>query len=245
MIVLLVGLLGSRWVRTQLVPALSLAGARRGARADDLAVERRKVDRLGSAAHRRPVARAEPDPDRRRGLHGAAGVALAGRARSGARRVPRAAADLDRRHVGARQRAEHGRAVRRPRAPVDPAVRAVRDRTAPRALAGVGAEVPDRRLGRLGHAAVRPSADLRRDRLDRLHGDRERAVERQPGHRPADADRHRAVRRGPVLQGFGGAVSPVDAGRLRGRAHAGDGLHGGDARRSPRWACSCASSTSR
>ena len=56
-----------------------------------------------------------------------------------------------------------------PRAAVDPAVCAVRDRNAPRALAGVGAEVPDRRLGRLGHAAVRARADLRRHRLDRLH----------------------------------------------------------------------------
>ncbi len=45
--------------------------------------------------------------------------------------------------------------------------------TAPRALAGVGAEVPDHRLGRLGHAAVRPGDDLRRDRLDRLRHDRQ------------------------------------------------------------------------
>ncbi len=50
---------------------------------------------------------------------------------------------------------------------------------------------------------------------------------------------------GPLLQGLGGAVPPVDAGRLRGRADAGDGVHGGRRRRSPRSACSCASSTSR
>ncbi len=68
-------------------------------------------------------------------------------------------------------------------------------RAAPRALARVGAEVPDRRLGRLGDAAVRARDDLRRDRRDRLRRDRERAVERQPGDRPADADRDRAVRR--------------------------------------------------
>ena len=44
-----------------------------------------------------------------------------------------------------------------------------------RALAGVGAEVPDHRLGRLGDAAVRAGADLRRDRRDRLRRDRQRA----------------------------------------------------------------------
>ncbi len=44
-------------------------------------------------------------------------------------------------------------AVPRLRAAVDPAVRAVRDRAAPRALARVGPQVPDRRLGRLGDAA--------------------------------------------------------------------------------------------
>ena len=41
-------------------------------------------------------------------------------------------------------------------------------RAAPRALAGVGSEVPDHRLGRLGDAALRAGAGLRRDRLDRL-----------------------------------------------------------------------------
>ena len=51
--------------------------------------------------------------------------------------------------------------------------------------------------------------------------------QRRPRDRPADADRDRAVRRGPVLQGLGGAVPPVDAGRLRGRADAGHGVHGG------------------
>ena len=45
--------------------------------------------------------------------------------------------------------------------------------------------------------------------------------------RPADADRHRAVRRRALLQGLGGAVSPVDARRLRGRADADHGVHGG------------------
>ncbi len=65
-VVLLVGLLGSRRVREQVVPALSLValGAARGP--DDLAVERAEVDRLGRAADRRPVARAEPRAGRRR-----------------------------------------------------------------------------------------------------------------------------------------------------------------------------------
>ena len=60
------------------------------------------------------------------------------------------------------------RAVPRLRAALDPALRAVRDADAARALARVGPEVPDHRLGRLGHAALRPRADLRRDGLDGL-----------------------------------------------------------------------------
>ena len=39
-------------------------------------------------------------------------------------------------------------------------------------LAGVGAEVPDHRLGRLGDAALRPRVRLRRDGRDRLRRDR-------------------------------------------------------------------------
>ena len=46
------------------------------------------------------------------------------------------------------------------------------------------------------------------------------------GGRRALPDRHRADRRGPRLQGVGGALPPVDAGRVRGRADAGDRLHG-------------------
>ena len=59
-----------------------------------------------------------------------------------------------------------------------PALRALRDRDAPRALARVRAEVPDHRLGRLGDAPLRAGAHLRRDRLDRLHGDRARSRRR-------------------------------------------------------------------
>ena len=56
-VVLLVGLVGSRWVRARLRPGAEPRGARRSARPDDLAVERGQVDRLGRASHRRPVAR--------------------------------------------------------------------------------------------------------------------------------------------------------------------------------------------
>ena len=45
-------------------------------------------------------------------------------------------------------------------------------------------------------------------------------------HRPAAADRHRADDRRPGLQGLRGAVSPVDARRLRGRADADHRVHG-------------------
>ena len=44
--------------------------------------------------------------------------------------------------------------------------------------------------------------------------------------RPAAVDRHRDGRRRLCLQGLGGAVPPVDAGRLRGRADADHGVHG-------------------
>ena len=62
------------------------------------------------------------------------------------------------------------------------------------------------------------STGLRRDR---------RARSPATSRRPAAADRHRAGARRPGLQGLGRAVPPVDAGRLRGRADAGDRVHGG------------------
>ncbi len=46
------------------------------------------------------------------------------------------------------------------------------------------------------------------------------------GHGPAPAHRHRPHGHRPGLQGVGGPVPPVDAGRLPGRAHAGHRLHG-------------------
>ena len=93
----------------------------------------------------------------------------------------------------ARGRDEPGDAVHRLRAAVDPALRAVRDRAAARALARVGPEVPDHRLARLGGAALRPGAALRRDGLDRLRDDRRRGRRRQG--RRAVPDRARADRR--------------------------------------------------
>ena len=56
--------------------------------------------------------------------------------------------------------------------------------------------------------------------------DGDRARRGQPD-RPAAADRHRADRHRARLQGVGGAVPPVDARRLPGRAHADHHLHGG------------------
>ena len=98
---------------------------------------------------------------------------------------------VDHGHGRAGRGAEPGHAVPRPRAAVDPALRPVRDRTCAASVAGVRPEVPDHRLGRLGDAALRPGADLRRDRRDRLLGDRPGAATGRPGRRPAAADRHR------------------------------------------------------
>ena len=66
----------------------------------------------------------------------------------------------------------------------------------------------------------------------------------QPRDRPADADGDRAVRRRPLLQGLGRALPPVDARRLRGRADAGDGVHGGrhEGRRAGRVPAGCSTS---
>ena len=75
-------------------------------------------------------------------------------------------------HGRARAAREPRDGLPRPRAAVDPALRAVRDRDAARALARVGPEVPHHRLGRLGDAALRARVPLRRDRRDRLRRDR-------------------------------------------------------------------------
>ena len=59
---------------------------------------------------------------------------------------------------------------------LDPALHPLRDQPAPRELARVGAQVPDRRLARLGDAALRAGLHLRRLRLDRLHRDRRTGI---------------------------------------------------------------------
>ena len=212
-IVLLVGLLRSGFVRRHVVPALAMLtlAITAGLGVWQWGVNTEVVERR--AGDRRPDAVADDGVLRRRHRRGAAVVALArgGRGRRG--RVLRAAAQLDPRHGRAGRGPEPRRAVPRLRAALDPAVRAVRDAHAARAVAGVGPEVPDHRLGRVGDAALRPGHALRGDRVDRLRrhrrgGDLGRAA----------LHRHRAGGGGPGLQGVGGALPPVDAGRLRGRA---------------------------
>ena len=184
--------------------------------------------------HRRRAAprRADADPDdpllRRGDRDGAAVLAPRRAARGRPRRVPRAAADLDRGHDRARRGAE-------PRDRSSSASSCCRSRSTccarPRCAAPrrwSRAEVPRRGLAGLGDAALRPGVPLRRDRLDGLRRDRQCARRRRRSrHRPAAADRHRADDRRPGLQVLGGAVSPVDARRLRGRADADHGVHGG------------------
>ena len=181
-IVLMVGLIGSHWVRSQLVPALTLValGAALGLtiwrwnadqsivsgalQVDDLSLSLNLILIAGAAC---TVLLAWRSLAAREAAHGefhalllssVAGMSLL---------------------VGG---AEHRRAVHRPRAPVDPAVCPVRDGNAQGALARVGPEVPDHRLGRLGDAALRPGDDLRGDRRDRLR-------RRSPGRCRAAASR--------------------------------------------------------
>ena len=178
-LVLLIGLLRPRAVREVLVPLLALAGflaaiglgiwqygeqkdlVAGALRLDDLTIVLSFVFCTGGAAavllSWRAVAPREAAHGEYFALH----------------------ADLGRRHVGARRRAEPGDAVPRARAAVDPALRAVRDRDAPRDLARVRAEVPHHRLGRLGDAALRPGLHLRRDGVDRLLRHRARGGRRR------------------------------------------------------------------
>ena len=157
-----------------------------------LAVGRQLSVIAGALRDRRPDA--GPDGPVLRGGRGAAACsrgAVAPR-EAGARRVPRAAARLDRGHGRARRGA-------RTSSPCSSAIEllsiplyvlcATELRRA--TLARVRPEVPDHRLGRVGHAALRAGAALRRDRRDRL-----RAIAAAIGAAPAhdvSADRHRAV----------------------------------------------------
>ena len=127
------------------------------------------------------------------------------------RRVLRADARLDRRHDAARRRREPRDAVRRPRAAVDPALRALRVVGARPPLARVGIEVPGSRLGRLGDPALRPRLRLRRHGPHRLLRHLGRDRRQRLRRRPAAADRRRARGGRPRLQGVGRAVPSVDA----------------------------------
>ena len=150
-----------------------LAGhARLRRRAVHLAVGRAQGPGGGSPAARRARAGRRPDRDPRRRGRGAAVVARAGRraSRRGApsRRVPGAPALLGPRHGAAGPGTEPGLVLRRDRAALGAPLRALR--LGPRApgIARVGAQVPDRRLARLGDPALRPGVHLRRLGLDRL-----------------------------------------------------------------------------
>ena len=74
-------------------------------------------------------------------------------------------------------------------------------------LARGGAQVPGDRLGRLGDAAVRAGADLRRHRRDATsRASRPRSATTVGAHRPAAAHRHRAV--APPGLAFKASVAP-------------------------------------
>ena len=165
------------------------------------------------ADHRRRL-RARRGADRLRRAH----------ARGEHRRVLRAARRGRRRDGVLRPGLEPDDALPRARVVLDRPLRPLRDRHRPDRLARGGAQVPDHRRRRLGDAALRLRARLRRDGPALLRQDRR-------GGQPAQArlaarararDDHRRAR----LQGLGGAVPHVDAGRLPGRPDAGDGVHG-------------------
>ena len=179
-LVLMVGLLRPAFARHAVVPGLTGADARRRGRARRLAVGREHERDRGRAGDRRPDAGAADDLRGRRARGGGAVAAVAGRGRGGRGRVPRAAARRRARHGRARGRDEPRVAVHRLRAALDPLVRHVRDGAAARDVARVRPEVPDRRVARVGGAALRPGAALRRDGLDGLRRDRRGRRRRSP-----------------------------------------------------------------
>src|SRR3954452_3680945 len=193
---------GRRWIADRadrqplpraLHPPDAATGAhdRRAGRSDrpvdlELGSGRHAADRGGRAGQRHAVAR-DLDPLLHLGHRcGVAVAAIAGAPRGRRRRVLHAAARLDHRHGDPRLCREPGHALRRPRASVDPALRALRDRDAQEGLARVRAQVPRDRVGGLGHAAVRALVRLRRHRYYRLHGHRGR-------------DRHKVSLTDPLL----------------------------------------------
>ena len=145
---------------------------------------------------------------------------------TGRRRVLRADTVRRARHDadGGGRRPDHD--LSRPRDDVDRGLRAGR-LPAPRpALQRGRAQVlPARRFfHRL--PALRYRADLRRHRLDQARADRGRALASGDRQRAAAGRRRHAADR-LRLQGRRRALPYVDARRLRGRADAGHGLHGG------------------
>ena len=225
-----VGLLGSRWVRAQLVPALSLGalGAALGLTIWQWGAE--QVDRLRRAAHRRRsrstlnlVLIAGGD------LHGAARLALAGRARSRARRVPRAAADLGRGHVAAR-RARRTRSRCSSASSCSSIPLYVLCATEMRREHSLESGLKYLIVGSVGSATLLYG-------LAMIYGATGAtdfaaiAAKLARAASPTDALTLTGIAlcvAGLVLQGVGRALPPVDAGRLRGRADAGHGVHGGD-----------------
>ncbi len=145
----------------------------------------------------------------------------------GLRRVPRAAARLGAGDGAARPGAEPGHPLRRDRDALDPALHPLRDESRQGALARVGAEVPDRRLARLGDAALRARLHLRRLGLDRLRRDRRRDLQTRHERRLADSGRDRAGRGRARVQDLDRPLPPVDSRRLRGGADPDHRVHGG------------------
>ena len=228
-IVLMVGLLGSRFARAVIVPVLTRGGAPHRHRPHhlDLGAGQPRPDPRGRAGRGHARAR-HVDALLRGGPRDHRAVAaLAGHRAGRPRRVPLAAARVDRGHGRAGRGGEPDDAVHRVRAALDPALRPVRDAPAPAHLARGRAEVPGGGIGGLGHAAVRPGAGLRRHRGAGVRRDRDGARQRRRERvGPAAAHRRRALRDRPRVQGVGGALPPVDAGRLPGRPHADHDLHG-------------------
>ena len=190
------------------------------------------VGREQEPGHRGPAARrpgdldlADRDPHRRL-LRPHLDPRAGGRG-SRQRRVPRAADRLGAGDGAALPGAEPGHLLRRDRDPLDPALHPLRHQPAPRGLARVRPQVPDRRLARLGDAALRDGLPLRRHRLDRVRGDRRRHRPQRRPQRPADPGRDRDVRGRARLQDLDRPLPPVDAGRLRGSADADHLVHGG------------------
>ena len=146
---------------------------------------------------------------------------LARGARRGARRVLRARDVRRGRHVAPRHGERLPRRLRRHRDDEPRDLRA-RGLPPPRPAPRRGrVQVPRPRRDLVRALPLRRGAPLRRDRLDALL----RAAARR--RLPALPRRPRPRRRRRRLQGGGGPVPRLDAGRVRGRADAGDRVHGG------------------